>query len=152
MDADNTEAPPRDDQCTESIVDDMTLSSHNTLEPSTEEPASLAPSANRRRPQNRWSRAEHERLRGMKDASCSWDEIGEVFPGRSLSSIQNHWAWYKVSRTISRTQYIDLQITGQARAAQLQIKETRAGSSWPLSEIMDIGRRTAIEGHENCWV
>jgi hypothetical protein len=114
MDAVNTEAPLRDDQCTESIVDDdtdindMTSSSHHTLESSTEEPASVAPSANRRRPQNRWSRAEDERLRGMKDASCSWDEIGEVFPGRSLSSIQNHWGWYKVNRTISRTQYIDL--------------------------------------------
>jgi hypothetical protein len=108
MDAVSTEAPLRDDQCTESIVDDDTdisdisSSSHHTPESSTEEPASVAPSANRRRPQNRWSRAEDERLRGMKDAGYSWDEIGQVFSGRSLSSIRNHWNWYKVSRTISR--------------------------------------------------
>ncbi|OXV10123.1 hypothetical protein Egran_02113 [Elaphomyces granulatus] len=78
MDAVNTEAPLRDD-----IV--ILFSSHHTPESSTEEPASVAPSANRRGPQNRWSRAENEHLRGMKDAGCSWDEIGQVFSGKLKS-------------------------------------------------------------------
>jgi len=65
-----------------------------TVEAATTETASGQPIVKKSRTNTPWTPEEEQRLKKMRDAGNSWNEIAKTFPNRTEGSVKKHW--YKV--------------------------------------------------------
>ena len=104
-----------------------------------------SPIAKKGRTNTPWTPAEEQRLKTLRDAGRSWNEIAKTFPMRTEGSVKKHW--YKVRMTRDLLSSLSLNVNFFCRICTMRsLRKMRWATSFAsLREIWKTRRMLTVE-------